>query len=232
MRKTLLQLIFAVSIQVIVGIIFVNVSSGADAGAILDNFRKEFKKARSYTADFEQTTLVAGRKRVAIGKLVFQKPNLFRQEFFDPSKPQNMTQLIVSDGKTILSYTPLINQVTRQDLSKKESSELFPGFGQSLEDVEKNYDLKIVKDELAEKQGVVSLELTPKSQMDKVMFDIMQVWVRESDSLPVQFMYKDTKNETTFVMAFKNVKLDSKVDGSIFKFKVPSGTQVITIPGK
>ncbi len=142
------------------------------------------------------------KKRVASGKLIYQKPNLLRQEFFDTSKPQNVNQLIISDGKTIYSYTPLIKQVTKQILSsKKKDTELIPGFGESLESIEKNYDLKLVKDDIAEKQGIYLIELTPKgsSLNSSIFFDALQVWIRYKDSIPVQFMYKDNKNETTFI---------------------------------
>lgn len=220
-------------------LVAVNIILAIDVDEIVANFRKEYKKVKSFSADFEQTTLVAGKKRVAGGRLSFQKPNLFRQEYYDPSNPQNMTQLIVSDGKTILSYTPLIKQVTRQDLSRK-NTEVFPGFGQALENVEKNYNLELVKDELAEKHGVYVLQLIPKKQDKKVVsqyvstpvFDVLQVWIKNEGSVPVQVMYKDNKNETTFFLLFKNVKINEKFDESIFKFTAPAGVQVINIPSR
>lgn len=205
--------------------------SARDVNTIIQNFRKEFKNTKTFTANFEQTTIVAGKKRIANGKIFFQKPNLLRQEFYDPSDPNSMTQLIVSDGKSIMSYTPSISQVTKQELSGK-SSELFPGFGQSLEDLEKNYDISMLEDELAKKKGFCLLELKPKTDISGsgIKFDIMQVWINETDYIPIQFMYKDIANETTFIMTFKDVKLNEKIDSSLFKFKVPNNVQVITIP--
>lgn len=202
-----------------------------NVNTIVQNFRKEFKNTKTFTANFEQTTIVAGKKRVANGKIFFQKPNLLRQEFYDPSDPNNLTQLIVSDGKSIMSYTPSINQVTKQELSGK-SSELFPGFGQSLENLEKNYHIEMLEDELAKKKGYCLLELRPKTDISDsgVKFDLMQVWINEMDFIPIQFMYKDIANETTFIMTFKDVKLNEKIDSSLFKFKVPNNVQVITIP--
>lgn len=229
--KVFLRIISLVSIVLI--------SAGAimavDVNEILKNFRTEYKKTKNFTANFEQTTFVAGKKRVANGKLIYQKPNLLRQEFFDISKPQNINQLIVSDGKTIYSYTPLIKQVTKQVLSsKKKDPELIPGFGESLESIEKNYDLKIVKDDLAEKQGIYLIELTPKEKSvdSSIFFDVLQVWIRYQDSMPVQFMYKDNKNETTFIISFKDIKINEKIDESVFKFKIPDDAQVITIPNR
>ncbi len=103
-----------------------------------------------------------------------------------------------------------------------------------LEGIEKNYNLRIVKDDLAEKQGIYLIELTPKenSTNSSIFFDVLQVWIRYQDSMPIQFMYKDNKNETTFILSFKDMKVNEKIDESVFKFKIPDDAQVITIPNR
>lgn len=230
-----MKVFLKMTILISIALITVSIVIAVDVNEILKNFRVEYKKTKNFTANFEQTTFVAGKKRVANGKLIYQKPNLLRQEFFDTSKPQNINQLIVSDGKTLYSYTPLIKQVTKQALSsKKKDAELIPGFGESLENIEKNYNLKIIKDDLAEKQGIYLIELTPKGKStdSSIFFDVLQVWVRYQDSMPVQFMYKDNKNETTFIISFKDIKINEKIDESVFKFKIPDDAQVITVPNR
>jgi len=204
---------------------------------IVTNFRKKYEKTSNFSADFEETTLVAGTKRAASGRLSFQKPNLLRREYLDPSNPKNITQLTVIDGQTVWSYTPLIKQVIKQTLAQDESgAELLPGFGRSLENIDKNYSLNLVEDELAEKRGVHVVELVPKESgregeaPAEPLFDVLQVWIQDEDSVPVQFMYKDKKNEMTFVLSFKNVKINESLDESTFKFEVPEGVQVITVP--
>ncbi|MGB9595915.1 MAG: LolA family protein [Candidatus Poribacteria bacterium] len=202
-----------------------------DAEEITKNVKKAYKNMKNFSADFEQTTIVVGKKRVAVGVITFQKPNLLRQEYYESENSKKISQLIVSDGKAIMSYTPMIKQMTKQEFSSK-NEEIFPGFGQSLENVEKNYDIKLIKDEVSEKKGVHCVELTPKKQDEDQMFETIQVWVRDEDSIPVQVMYKDTKNGATFFFSFKNIKINSKIDESIFKFTPPSGTQIVTVPNK
>lgn len=216
-------------------LVMLDIAFALSVEEMVSNFRKKYEKMSNFSADFEQTVFIAGRKRVANGTLNFQKPNLLRQKYFEPSNPEHMTQLIVSDGQNLWAYTPLINQVTRQRLAQDESRmELLPGFGRSLENIEKNYSLSLVEDKVAEKRGVHVVELRPKKQdgSSEPMFDVLQVWVRDEDSVPVQFMYKDEKNETTFVLSFKNVKINENLDGATFKFEVPKGVQVITVPGQ
>ncbi len=230
MKKTLLQ---GIGIFLLLTLILLDSALAIDVNEIAKNFRKKYESVKNFSANFEQTTIVANTKRVARGKLSFQKPNLLRQEYSDPANPENITQLIVADGKIIWSYTPLINQITKQELMQDEDRmELLPGFGRSLENVDKNYSLSLMADELAEKNGIHVVELTPKNQAfgSSTMFDVLQVWIRDVDSVPVQFKYKDHKNETTFVLSFKDVKINENLDESVFKFEPPKGVQIITVP--
>ena len=225
MRKTLL---YGIGIAILLKLIVSDTAFALDAKQIAGSFRKKYESMKNFNADFEQTSIVADSKRVAKGKLNFQKPNLLRQEYSDPANPEKMTQLIVSTGKTIWSYTPLINQAIKH----RQGMELMPGFGQSLENVEKNYSLSLVADELAEKSGVHVIELVPKGQdaNPNAVFDVLRVWIRDADSMPVQFMYKDNKNKTTFILSFKNIKINEKLDELTFKFEAPKGVQIITAP--
>jgi outer membrane lipoprotein-sorting protein len=225
--------ILEIGIAFLLTLMLMGTAFAIEVQEIARNFREKYAGVKNFSANFEQTTIVAGRKRTAMGKLSFQKPNLLRQEYSEPSNPENMTQLIVADGKMLWSYTPMINQITKQELVQDESRmELLPGFGQSLENVEKNYSLSLVADELAEKGGIHVVELTPRNPDPNNMFDALQVWIRDKDSVPVQFKYKDQKNEMTFVLSFKDVKINEKLDKSTFKFKPPKGVQVITVPNQ
>ena len=227
--------IYGIALFILMFFIVYELAYAISATEIVKNFKKNYATTKNFNADFDQTTLIAGRKSVATGKVSFQKPNLLRQEYFDPANPENTIQLIVSDGKALWSYTPLVNQVTKQLIPQgKEYTELLPGFGASMENVEKNYSLKLIKDELAEKNGIHVLELIPKdADSDSAsMFDELQVWIRDSDSVPVQFMYKNKKNEMTFIMTFKNVKKNEKLVASTFEFEAPKGAQIITVPNR
>ena len=223
------------SISVLLVFLVANIAFAISIEEIAGSFRKNYANAKNFSADFEETKIIADKKLVAKGKLVFQKPNLLRQEYADPSNPKNTTQLTVSDGKILWSYTPLISQVIKQTLSQDGSrTELLPGFGHSLENVEKNYSLGLVADDLAEKSGVHVVELIPRNQVvnTSAMFDVLRVWIRDKDSVPVQFMYRDRKNEMTYVLSFKNIKINQELVESTFRFEVPKGVQVITVPSR
>ncbi|MBD3182380.1 outer membrane lipoprotein-sorting protein [Candidatus Poribacteria bacterium] len=210
----------------------INTATAASVKEIVQGFREKYKETKNFNAEFTETTVIAGQRRVSKGFVNFQKPNLLRKDTRDPNNMDKTIQLIVSDGGTIWAYTPMIKQVTKQELTQNsDMAELMPGFGHSLENIEDNYNIKFVEDKEAEKQEIHAIELKPKLDGGaKASFDYMQVWIRDKDLIPVQFMYEDKKNQMVFVLSFKDIKINQKLDESTFKFDLPDGVQVISVP--
>ncbi|MFQ6040336.1 MAG: outer membrane lipoprotein carrier protein LolA [Candidatus Poribacteria bacterium] len=199
---------------------------------IYRNFQTAYEQSENFSADFEQTTHYQNQRSIAKGRLIFGKPNLLRQEYFDNANPKQLSQLIILDGKTSWSYTPWLNQVTKTESNGKE---LLPGIGKSLENLTKNYNMELVEDEVANPKGIYRVKLSPKRMTPKSteqgapLPEIIEVWIRSKDWAPVQFSYKNQANDMLIVTALKNVKLNQKLDESTFKFTVPKDAEVINI---
>jgi outer membrane lipoprotein-sorting protein len=199
---------------------------------IYRNFKTAYEQAENFSADFEQTTHYQNQRSIAKGKLTFGKPNLLRQEYFDNTNPEELSQLIILDGKTSWSYTPWLNQVTK---TASKGKELLPGIGKSLEDLPKNYNMELVEDEIANPKGIYRVKLSPKqiapqsTEPGAALPEIIEVWMQAKDWAPVQFSYKNQANDMLIVTALKNVKLNQKLDESTFKFTVPKDAEVINI---
>lgn len=207
---------------------------------IYRNFKAAYEQTKNFSADFEQTTHYQNQRSIAKGKLIFGKPNLLRQEYFDTANPEQLSQLIILDGKTSWSYTPWLNQVTKTESKGKE---LLPGIGKSLEDLPKNYNMELVEDEIANPKGIYRLKLSPKQIRQKStrqeprspteqgvpLPEIIEIWIQSKDWVPVQFSYENQANDMLIITALKNVKLNQKLDDSTFKFTVPKDAEVINI---
>jgi len=207
---------------------------------IYRNFKATYEQTENFSADFEQTTHYQNQRSIAKGKLIFGKPNLLRQEYFDNANPKELSQLIILDGKTSWSYTPWLNQVTKTESKGKE---LLPGIGKSLEDLPKNYNMDVVEDEIANPKGIYRVKLsprqiTPKStrqeprtpiEQSAPIPEIIEVWIQSKDWAPIQFSYKNQANDMLIITALKNVKLNQKLDKSTFEFTVPKDAEVINI---
>ena len=212
--------------------VVVNSAVAITVDEIYRNFKATYEKTENFSADFEQTTHYQNQRSVAKGKLIFEKPNLLRQEYFDNANPKQLSQLIILDGKTSWSYTPWLNQVTKAEAKGKE---LLPGIGKSLENLPKNYNMELVEDEIANPKGIYRVRLSPKQVVPESteqgipLPEIIEVWIQSKDWVPVQFSYKNQANDMLIITALKNVKLNQKLDESTFKFTVPKDAEVINI---
>jgi outer membrane lipoprotein-sorting protein len=213
--------------------------STVTAEEVFKQFQARYQKSRNFRADFEEISFMSSQKSITKGKLVFQKPNMLRKEYQDPNDTSKISQLILSNGKIIWSYTPWLNQATRQELKNSEAHrEFLPGIGSSLEKLKAHYDLSLFEDPIAKKKGVYVLQLTPKKGIKGIKgindpaFDAIQAWIRPSDWMPLQFSYEDKKSNMTLIISFneKTIRVDEKLNNSIFEFQPPKGIEIIDVP--
>ena len=186
---------------------------------IYRNFKAVYKRTENFSAGFEQITRIRNQKSTSKGRLIFGKPNLLRQEYFDPSNPKELIQLIILDGKTSWSYTPWLNQVTKTEAKGKE---LLPGIGKSLENLLKNYKMELVDDEVSNPKGIYQVKLSPKvaalkkeegvTEGQSRPLEFIEVWIRSKDWVPIQFSYsyKSETNDMLVVTSLKDIKLNKK----------------------
>lgn len=206
---------------------------------IFQNFKKAYEKSKNFSADFEETTFRSGSKSRAKGRLVFSKPNLLRKEYVNQRDPTQLAQLIILDGEYSWSYTPILNQVNKMKWNHANRKELLPGSGASLEDIQKNYDMKLVPDPIANAKGVYQIELNPKPHIlpkpadgSKPPREILEIWVQSGEWLPVQFGYRaenDDGNNVNVIVSLTNIQRDRELAPDTFKFVIPKGVEVIDI---
>lgn len=206
---------------------------------VFENFRKAYNKSRNFSADFEETIFRDGVKSSSRGELTFSKPNFLRKRTVSQKDPNQLVQLIVLDGNYSWAYTPMLNQVNKMKLNNPEHEPLLPGIDASLQDVQKNYDMKLVVDEAANQRGVYQLELTPKPHLLSKPVDsrqssreTLEMWIQSKDWLPIQFGYNlqgDAESDVSGIISLTNIKRDRKLEAEFFNFDIPAGAEVIDI---
>ena len=206
---------------------------------VFENFRKAYNKSRNFSADFEETIFRDGVKSSSRGELTFSKPNFLRKRTVSQKDPNQLVQLIVLDGNYSWAYTPMLNQVNKMKLNNPEHEPLLPGIDASLQDVQKNYDMKLVVDEVANQRGVYQLELTPKPHLLSKPVDgrqssreTLEMWIQAKDWLPIQFGYNlqgDAESDVSGIISLTNIKRDRKLEAEFFNFDIPAGAEVIDI---
>jgi len=215
----------------LLSVMLVNRGYAQSVDEIFQNFKRAYEKSENFSANFEETTLFAGRKSVARGRFIFAKPNLLRKEYVDRKDTSKVVQLTVLDGEYGWTYTPILNQVNKMKWNNPERRELLPGIGASLEDVQKNYDMALIPDEFANPKGIYQIQLTPKPHMVSTRTkEILEIWVKTGEWLPVQFGYKTEFEDGTrqsVIVALSQIERDKKLAPEFFKFVVPKDAKVI-----
>ncbi len=204
---------------------------------VFQNFKTAYEKSKNFSADFEETTLQAGNKSIARGRLMFSKPNLLRKEYVSHKNPTQLAQLIVLDGEYSWAYTPLLSQVNKMKWGRANRKELLPGLGASLDEAAQKFNMELVPDEVANPKGIYRIKLTPKAQMPPDVEansprEIIEIWVKSDEWLPVQFGYQSESNEEgniSVIVAFANIQRDIEMDADLFKFVMPDGVEVIDL---
>ncbi len=228
---------FMITFLLVMGVQWAPASYTVDE--IFQNFKKAYEKSKNFSADFEETTFRSGNKSRAKGRLVFGKPNLLRKEYVNQRDPTQLAQLIILDGEYSWSYTPILNQVNKMRWNNANRKELLPGSGASLEDIQKNYDMKLVPDPIANAKGVYQIELNPKPHIlpkpadgSKPPREILEIWVQSEEWLPVQFGYRTESadgNNVNVIVSLTNIQRDRELAPDTFKFVIPKGVEVIDI---
>ena len=192
-------------------------AAGARAGAPEPAQRLDrlFSQTHTLRAHFSETVKNANAATVkqSSGTLAISKPGRFRWDYTKPYR-----QLIVADGNKLWLYDPGLEQVTVRD----ESHALAAGPAALLAGTGKVEDQFIVSD-AGEHGGLRWIRLVPRNTQSD--YSAMQVGLDKNGELN-QLVLESKLNQTTRIV-FTDVERNVKLDGGLFKFSPPKGTDVV-----
>ncbi|HEX9952541.1 MAG TPA: outer membrane lipoprotein carrier protein LolA [Rubricoccaceae bacterium] len=180
------------------------------ADAVARGLQRRYGTVRSLQADFVQTS---GGQRLS-GTLAV-RGNAFRLDLGE--------QLLVTDGRTMWSYTADDRQVVVQDYDEGQV-----GFsvGQLFTDYLRVFRATgATRATLAGVQYDV-LSLRPRASGSSVRDATL--YVRSSDAVPTRVRVHD-RNGGTLQFDIRNVRLNRPLAASLFRFDAPRGTEVVDL---
>ncbi len=229
-------------ILIVISLCIVNIGYTYTVDEVFKNFRTVYEKCQNFSAEFEETALYKTRKSVSYGRFTFGVPNLLHMEYVSPRDPDKIVKKVILDGKYIWSYVPILNEVNKQKIQNPNKREILPGTGATLEDLSKNWNMKLVPDEAAKAKGVHLMQLTPKPDLlkrklnrtegNEEVKEQLEIWVKEGDWFPVQFGYVTLFEDGTrrsVIISLSNIQRDQKLPSTKFKFVVPKDAEVIDL---
>ena len=184
----------------------------------LDRLQKHYHDTNSFTAKFnEEITTVGAPTRKRSGTVSFRKPGRMLWEFQEPEK-----QTIVSDGETLYSYDPDLNQVVETPLKQALKSSSATSFLLGIGNI--NRDFKAAFANPPQPTGLVNLILDAKTGGYKI-----EVGLDPKTYNLMTLTLTDQLGDVTKV-DFSDIHDNVELADSTFAFKTPAGADIVTAP--
>jgi outer membrane lipoprotein-sorting protein len=195
---------------------------------VLERLDRTSAKFRSAETDFEwdQYQKVVDETDKQRGKVYFRKVGGDTQMVAEVADPRQPKTVLFTEGKVQL-FQPKNNHVDVYSTGKnKEAFESFLvlGFGGSGRDMLKSFDVTYGGTDKIDGSDTDRLELIPKSDKVKGMFNHIELWI---DARGISIQQKLISPEGDYRLnKYSNIVLDNKLSDNLFKLKTNSKTQV------
>ncbi len=195
-----------------------------DPNEILSRLQKKYDKIQDATASFTQNVTfgVTKNEQSFNGKFWMKKGNKYHIETED--------QTVVTDGKSVWSYSKNTNQVlidTYHDDPKSFSPD------KVLVNVPQQYSATVMSKERTGGHETIVLKLVPKERSSHggestSNLQWMKVWVDRDELLMKRMQILNVSdNLTTYVI--EDLKLNTGLADDEFQYKIPHGAEVIDL---
>src|SRR5271157_3970445 len=163
----------------------------------------------------------------------YQKGTMyFRRQGDDVQMAANITspakKYVLFTGDLVSVYEPAIDQVTQYKPGKNKAdfqSFLVLGFGGRGHDLEKSFDVNYAGMEQVQGVNAARLDLTPKSQRVRNMFQTITLWIDPALGVSVQQKFQEPVSGDYRLAKYSNIQLNKKIPGDIFKLKTTGHTR-------
>lgn len=188
-----------------------------NATKILSKVRTTYDALESLSADFEKeyTWALAGETSSLSGKLYLKKGDRYRIE--------TETQTIVTDGKTVWTYSSEQAQVFVDNMEKSKENPLPRDL---LVKYTSDFNAKYLRSDKLGASECHVLLLTAREE--DAFAQSVTVWVDKKTFVALQIEQRDLNDNIT-VYRLQNLVLNAKLEDQLFTFAVPQNTEVIDL---
>lgn len=198
------------------GVLVVATLSWALTGAeIVQRIRRAYERVTTFQATFDQTFewKLAATTQQMHGRFSMKKPNRFRIE--------TDVQTVVTDGRTVWSYSPATRQVIINDYDPASMPLRPDNFLFAFPD---ERQITYVHDERLDGADCHVVDVVPRDST--LGIQTMRVWVDNRTWTARKVQYESVGHDiTTYIL--KEIRLNASLPDTLFSFTVPPGTDVV-----
>jgi len=181
--------------------------------------QQKYDKVKDFTANFTHTYEggVLKKKTTEQGTVQIKKPGKMRWEYATPEK-----KTFVSDGAQIYSYVPADKQAIRSPVPKDDEAGTAVLFLAGKGNLLRDFDVSYVD---APSADTVALRLNPRQKQRDYDWLIVAV---DKASMQIRQLTAADQQGGRSTFQFSNYKENTGLADSVFTFKIPRGTDVIS----
>lgn len=179
---------------------------------------------------WDQYQRVVDEHDIQEGTMYFRRNGQNVEMAADITKPDK--KYVLFTNGTVQVYQPKIDQITKYNAGKNKAdfeSFLVLGFGGRGHDLQKSFDVKYAGTETIDGIPTFKLELTPKTQRVKNMFETITLWIDQARGVSVQQKFVEPSGDYRLA-SYRNIKINEKLP-DVFKLKTTGKTKVVTPQG-
>ena len=208
------------------------VAQNAQLDAVLNLMDKTAAGFKTVETNFvwDQYQKVVDEHDMQEGTMYFRRNGQNVEMAASITKPD--TKYVLFTDGTVQVYQPKIDQVTKYNAGKNRAdfeSFLVLGFGGRGHDLQKSFDVKFAGAETIDGIPTYKLELTPKAQRVRNMFETITLWIDQQRGVSVQQKFVEPTGDYR-IASYRNIKINQNLP-DVFKLKTTGKTKMVTPQG-
>ncbi|MGB9929988.1 MAG: LolA family protein [Methanosarcina sp.] len=144
-------------------------------------------------------------------------------------KAAGKESLIIYDGNIEWHYDIETNSV-QKIIIPEEYQNLDAEYSQFFKEISKEFNISVIGTEIIDERNAYRLEAKPKAAADEnesYPIDRIEIWVDAEKWIPLKYeVYGSTQK---IEIEIKNLKINTGIPDSKFKFKIPEGANITTM---
>jgi outer membrane lipoprotein carrier protein len=181
--------------------------------------QRKYDAVKDFTADFTHAYEggVLNKKSSERGTVQIKKPGRMRWEYTAPEK-----KLFVSDGAKVYSHIPADKQVIITSVPADDQATTAVLFLAGKGSLARDFNVKYVE---GAAEGTLALRLDPKQKQNDYDWLVLAV---DPKTLQIRSLTAADQQGGRSTFEFSNYRENAGLSDSVFTFKIPKGTDVIT----
>ncbi|MCZ7384990.1 MAG: DUF4367 domain-containing protein [Candidatus Methanoperedens sp.] len=215
---------------VLLAVIIIALISGCTANMSAEQIAKQMKEKQDSIKDYSATMVITsplgGKNEMTKAKIINKMPGKSRFEYLEPAEMAGL--VMVNDGKTIWSYDPKKNEVTKMDMPEiNNTNPSEQDYIQSIRELLNQTDISYQGTDKFEGRSVYLIKAAPKKE-GMLMGMRFSMWVDSENWMPLKMETFDKNDTLLSSIEYRDIKFNTGIPDSEFEFEIPEGAKVST----